>query len=443
MKPFIQLLLLIFVLSYFNVNAQYIDKLADKALKASGKTIERKTEEKSRKITSDAFDETFNEKKTSANETPAKKSSPKEKSAKNPTTQNNTGKESSPVQPDEIKSAKDFVAGTKVIATDNFLQDAIGDFPVNWTTNSSGEVVTISGSDEKWLKLSSKGTFSPLNFNKLPENFTFEFDVYASDQYSYYSTFLNIGFVTSKTKTDYTKWSQYTKGDDGVILKIHPQNEGVPKIGRSRVAVVSGKAEILKNEARLSSFNHNQNRVKVQIWRQKNRLRMYVNGEKVWDLPNAFQEVKYNCIVFYTHVYQKTDAFYISNLRLAEAGEDTRHKLIATGTFTTNEILFDFNKATIKSSAKTVLTELGNALKDNPTIKISITGHTDNVGTDQANQKLSEQRAESVKDYLALNFGIEKSKMITFGKGASEPIVENTSEENKQQNRRVEFNIIH
>ena len=170
---------------------------------------------------------------------------------------------------------------------------------------------------------------------------------------------------------------------------------------------------------------------------------MYVNGEKVWDLPNAFQEANYNSIVFFIHGYhEKKDKYYISNLRLAEAGKDTRHKLIETGSFTTNEILFDVNKSTIKTSSASVLEELGSVLKENPKVKINIIGHTDSDGKESDNQKLSEQRAESVKMYLNKNFGIESSRMTTQGKGESEPISTTTSEEGKKQNRRVEFKII-
>ena len=90
---------------------------------------------------------------------------------------------------------------------------------------------------------------------------------------------------------------------------------------------------------------------------------MYIDGNKVWDLPDAFQESNYNSIVFYINEYYNNneDKIYLSNMVLAEAGADTRHKLIETGSFSTNEILFETNKATIKSSSEKILSELGNA----------------------------------------------------------------------------------
>ncbi len=215
------------------------------------------------------------------------------------------------------------------------------------------------------------------------------------------------------------------------------------KIGKSGFKIITNKTNLMDNTTDLTSYNNDQNTAKVQFWRQKNRLRMYVNGEKVWDLPNAFQEASYNSIVFYIHTYgNKEDKYYISNLRLAEAGADTRHKLIETGTFSTNEILFDSNKSSIKNSSTAVLTDLGNALKENPSVKVKITGHTDSDGKETDNEKLSLQRAESVKNYLITHFGIEKSRMTTEGKGENNPITHNDNEEGKKQNRRVEFNII-
>lgn len=408
-------------------NAQIFDKLAEKAVKAAERTVERKVEEKAERTTEKTVDKVLN---------------PEIKSKKEGSSTNETSKKGKKSK--EIKSAKDFVPGNKVLATEDFSQDAIGDFPVNWSTNSSGEVVTFDGEDTHWLKLNDNGNYSPNHITKLPDNFTFEFDLYATDGFSFYSSALNIVFAESKKKTDYTKWSEFKRGKEGIIVSLHPQLAGNDAIGGTGFTVITDNSELMTNNAELASFNKNKNTAKVQFWRQKNRLRMYVNGNKVWDLPNAFQtDVNYNNLLFYINGYhEKSDKYYISNLRLAEAGADTRHKLIETGTFTTNEILFDTNKATIKSSSASTLSELGKALTDNPKVKVSITGHTDSDGKDSDNQRLSEQRAESVKNYLNKNFSIETNRMATSGKGESNPISDNKTEEGKKQNRRVEFNLI-
>ncbi|WP_130735104.1 OmpA family protein [Flavobacterium sp. J27] len=412
-------------------NAQFFKKLSEKAEKAAERTVERRVEKKSEETTDQSIDKVFEKKKK------------KDKKTKGNDSQNEETNSKTESKKTTITSAKDFVAGTKIIATENFNQDAIGDFPVNWYTNSSGEIVTFSDSNEKWLKLNDKGNYTPIHFSKLPENCTFEVDIYTTENFSFYSSGLNIAFVASQKKTDYTQWGDFKSGKEGVIVSLHPQGAGSRKMGVSGFKVITNHALLMENNVDLKSFNHNLNTAKVQFWRQKNRLRVYVNGEKIWDLPNAFQETTYNNIVFYMHTYgNPEDKYYISNLKLAEAGADTRHKLIETGTFSTNEILFDSNKATIKNTSKTVLSDLGNALKENPSVKIKIIGHTDSDGKEIDNQRLSSQRAESVKIYLNTNFGIEKSRMLTEGKGESNPIASNNTEEGKKQNRRVEFTVI-
>lgn len=424
MKKYI--LLLGFLLVNVAANAQFLDNLAKKAEKAVERTVERKVEEKAEKKTEEGMDKVLN---------------PKKKSGKNGPTTENTEKNSKKKK--SAKSANDFVAGTKVIASDDFTQDAIGDFPVNWSTNSSGEVVTFDGSDTKWLKLSDKGNFTPINFKKLPENCTFEFDVYSTDGFSYYSSPLKIAFIETKKKNDYLQWSEFKNGKEGVILGLHPQVAGGQTKGISFFSVINNGGEIMRNDVETDTYSNSNNSARVQIWRQKNRLRMYVNGDKIWDLPNAFHDEQYNGIVFYIQGYhEKDDCYYIANLRLAEAGKDTRHKLIETGSFSTNEILFDVNKSTIKSSSATVLEELGIALKENPKVKVNIIGHTDSDGKEADNLKLSQQRAESVKTYLNKNFSIENNRMTTEGKGESEPLFTTNTEEAKKQNRRVEFKII-
>lgn len=416
---------IIFLFSFFffqNSNAQFIDKLAKKAQKATEKSIERKIEQKATKTTNEGMDEVLNNKNKTSN--PDKKSSG----------ENNSNSKIS-------KNQSDFVAGTKVLFEENFKNDAKGDFPVNWFTNSSGELVTMNNEQTKWLQISDKGSFSPLNITKLPENFTFEFDVTTTDNFNFYSTPLNVVFTEKKTKVD-NVWNTVLKRSEGVIFNIHPSNSLSAK-GRSEVFVISEKKEILKNKVDVPIFNKANNTARVQIWRQKDRFRMYINGSKYWDLPMAFGEANYNQIIFFVGTYKNsTDKFFISNLRLAEAESDKRHRLIETGSFTTSDILFDTNKSTIKPSSASILKEIGLALQENPSIKISITGHTDAVGKDSENQKLSEQRAESVKNYLNKNFNIDKSRISTNGKGASEPIKDNNSEANKQQNRRVEFNVL-
>ncbi len=99
---------------------------------------------------------------------------------------------------------------------------------------------------------------------------------------------------------------------------------------------------------------------------------------------------------------------------------------------------FDFNKATLKPEGKHILDGAIKTMKDNPNTRISIEGHTDSVGSHAYNMKLSERRAESVKDYLVAG-GISASRMTTVGYGETKPIASNSTEEGRAENRRVDL----
>ncbi len=106
-----------------------------------------------------------------------------------------------------------------------------------------------------------------------------------------------------------------------------------------------------------------------------------------------------------------------------------------------NNMKFDNGKSALKSEMYGDLDKIANFLLDNPSFKLRIEGHTDTDGNAELNLKLSQQRADAIKDYL-VNFGsIEGSRIEAIGYGSSKPIVAEKSEADKQLNRRVEFNI--
>lgn len=104
-------------------------------------------------------------------------------------------------------------------------------------------------------------------------------------------------------------------------------------------------------------------------------------------------------------------------------------------------LFFATNETTILPESEMGLQDLYDLLNENPEIRIRITGHTDNVGSDEANLKLSEGRAYSVRQAM-IDRGIDANRIEAEGKGESEPIATNDTEEGRQQNRRVEFVIL-
>jgi outer membrane protein OmpA-like peptidoglycan-associated protein/tetratricopeptide (TPR) repeat protein len=104
-------------------------------------------------------------------------------------------------------------------------------------------------------------------------------------------------------------------------------------------------------------------------------------------------------------------------------------------------IFFDTGKSTLTSASNTELDRLVKLMKDVPSLKIELSGHTDNTGSASGNQSLSQARADAVVAYLANN-GIDKSRLTSKGYGSAKPIATNDTADGRQQNRRTEFEII-
>jgi len=105
-------------------------------------------------------------------------------------------------------------------------------------------------------------------------------------------------------------------------------------------------------------------------------------------------------------------------------------------------IYFGPSKTNISPLAAKELDRNGMILKDNPQIKVTIEGHTDAGGSDKANQKISEKRAQSVKKYIQDKFNISGDRMTVKGYGASRPIADNKTQEGRLKNRRVEIRVV-
>jgi OOP family OmpA-OmpF porin len=99
---------------------------------------------------------------------------------------------------------------------------------------------------------------------------------------------------------------------------------------------------------------------------------------------------------------------------------------------------FDFNKATLKPEGKKRLDVAVKAMKDQPALHVTIEGHTDSIGSDAYNQKLSERRAEAAKAYIVSEGGDGK-RIATEGFGKTRPIADNKTEEGRAKNRRVDL----
>jgi len=338
----------------------------------------------------------------------------------------------------------DFVPGDKILIAEDFSQDAVGDFPAKWNTNGSGEVVTADGQQGHWLMLNKKGRFIPEYITNLPENFTFQFDLICNEKFSFYSNALNLLFLTGANDKKAFEYSfiSYEKRS-GVKLGFHPANAG-SNGGSASINTFEDGEQVVNNDVNTNQFDANKEKtkIKVSVWRQKQRVRVYLNEEKVLDLPRAFAVGKTYSTVMYelwSGMHKDDDRYLISNIKLAVGAPDTRNKLITEGKFVTRGILFDVNSDKIKPESYGVLKEIAAVLNENPDVKVKIIGHTDADGKDADNLTLSQQRAASVKNALVSDFKVDASRMQTDGKGESQPVDKNDSAVAKANNRRVEF----
>ena len=119
--------------------------------------------------------------------------------------------------------------------------------------------------------------------------------------------------------------------------------------------------------------------------------------------------------------------------------QDMKDELTARGHVAIYGIHFDTDKADIKPGSEPVLQQIATLLKNDPSMKLYVVGHTDNTGTLEHNMDLSKRRAEAVVKVLVEKYGIDKSRLQAFGVGPLAPVATNSTEEGRALNRRVEL----
>lgn len=323
----------------------------------------------------------------------------------------------------------DFVPGDKILFFDDFSQDAIGDFPALWTSNSSGEIKTVNIAPGKWFHMNGEdGVYCYTKTVNFPDNFIIEFDIIPDAEYSYG---MRLTLYEEDPENAREMNDDLFPGKSGMHITV--KKDGWETKGYSNNPNgewINGQAS--KNPVVTEQPNH------VIIWIQKRRVRIYHQGVKALDVPTGiYAHTRFNRFLF--SGYDTYSWPMIANLKITTAAPDTRSKLITEGRLITYGITFDVNKADIKAESYGALNDIATVLKENPAVNVKIVGHTDSDGDDALNLDLSRRRAESVKSELASKFGIDASRMQTEGAGENNPVAPNDTPVNKAMNRRVEF----
>jgi OOP family OmpA-OmpF porin len=110
--------------------------------------------------------------------------------------------------------------------------------------------------------------------------------------------------------------------------------------------------------------------------------------------------------------------------------------------FKVDNVQFDFNSSAVPSASHEELNKLGDFLREHPKTYVVLSGYTDGTGSDEYNLGLARRRAESIQGYLTQYSGVSIGRIITQWYGKKDPIADNTKEEGRQQNRRVEFVVM-
>ncbi len=321
-----------------------------------------------------------------------------------------------------------FEPGNKIIFYDDFQKDALGDFPVNWETNASGEVVTNSKYEGKWLSLSGRSGYFPSTV-ELPENYTVEFDLATNGFGNNNSaSFLTIAFINKKS---------YTMGGAGghAQLQISLHKSAGLSIGNTGAERSPRIGTKLYRKFNLDTLVH------ISMTVNKNRLRIWMQEDKITDVPSLLVGNMGRYMLFETYGInpEKGHTVLISNFKIAESTEDLRSQLLDKGRFSTTGIYFNTDRADIRPESYAIIKSVADYLKENPEVKIQIIGHTDAQGENDYNLLLSERRAQAVIQALVQQFGIAESRLSALGKGEAEPVDDNATEKGRANNRRVEF----
>src|SRR4030095_6459875 len=235
---------------------------------------------------------------------------------------NTTTNEKGQAEPGSIKvySKYDFVPGEKIIVFEDFMQDAIGDFPDKWNTNSSAETVTIEGKPGHWLRINKQGVFMPEFIDSLADDFTLEFDLLCDNPGRIWAIYTSIATLADRNHPE-----SWQSADSRFTFTVAPQADGSSSTIERRKNSV-GEASTSTNTKK---FTDKTKPVHVAVWRQKERARVYFDEEKAWDLPKAMaKDAKYNSIVYWLQGSGEGASYYISNLRLAVGAPDTRNKIL-------------------------------------------------------------------------------------------------------------------
>ncbi len=323
-----------------------------------------------------------------------------------------------PQQSLEMTYAKnDFVPGDEIIFSDELAGEQMGEFPSQWDLLSgNAEIANFNGA--VCINLEAPGTsIAPLMKDMksyLPDVFTVEFDYW----------------VNSYTETNVAPSQNYrlhfydATGRDIMELEFA---EGRVNWTYSTPDGESRRGDLAMKE-KIDSWSH------LAVSFNKRAFKAYINGVRVTNIPNMAVPVRLS--INRTNWQDHRTA--ITNVRIAKGAVPLYDRMMSEGKFITYGITFDVGKSTIKPESMGEINRIVQLMNENPTLKFSVEGHTDSTGNAASNQTLSEARSAAIVAKL-VELGIAADRLTASGKGQNNPIADNSTDEGRVKNRRVEF----
>jgi OOP family OmpA-OmpF porin len=349
--------------------------------------------------------------RSTASATPVAASSPSQPAAQAQIADAQAPASSAGSQQPELTTLKStFIPGEKTIFYDDFTDMGPDDAPPHFKIRGAAPELRASG-NVRQLTVLQRGSIFP-NVTSLPKNFTFESDLMAEAPNRAIMTLI----LLSKEKQIFQLSTTAALGYTDLVASMRaPYSE----LGRKRFPTNWTEP------------------VKLALWVQNGRLRVFLNGEKQLD----FNQVEMPPIdkVEFAHDFYGGKSIGYRTVRFAESTPDFSQMISSSGRYVTHGILFDTDSDRLKPESAPVIQSIARGIETNPNLKILIEGHTDSVGNAAHNLDLSKRRAEAVKSVLVSQFNIDAGRLSTAGLGATKPIDSNDTPQGRSQNRRVEL----
>jgi OOP family OmpA-OmpF porin len=311
----------------------------------------------------------------------------------------------------------DFVPGNRVIYLGDYLDDQVGNFPQRLTFRTGNlEVAELDG--QRYLRVTGSSMFGIPLPEILPPRFTIEIDVINRKVLDGPAFRLQGGVTWNNTgKTSTVEW-----GVDGAGLSQWAGGGGVAPIALSEV----------------NKLRYRGKPSQLRILGDGQYIKVYLDEKRYANIPNSNFE-RSRGLTLQAEGRGEENPVYIGRIRIAASDKTIYDQLALTGRVATQGILFDTGSDRIKPESAPTLKEIAAMLQAHPELKLSVEGHTDNVGKPAENLALSEARAAAVTAALVRDYGADAGRLQAKGLGSSKPAGVNTTAEGRQNNRRVEL----